>query len=64
MERIMQRTSSRKIGAVLLTASTTAHADRYGVDESMSSSETPFTDFVWGALIIGVIYLIWKKFFG
>lgn len=60
----MQLTNSRKIGAALFTVSTVAHADRYGIDESMSSSETPFTDFIWGALIIGVVYLIWKKFFG
>ncbi len=41
-----------------------AHADRYGIDEAMGESDATLSDMFWGALIIGVGYLIWKKWRG
>lgn len=41
-----------------------AHADRYGVSESMSESDASVSDMFWGALIVGIAYLIWKKLRG
>ena len=50
-------------GAALLI-SICAHADRYGVSESMSESDASVSDMFWGALIVGIAYLIWKKLRG
>lgn len=47
-------------GAALLI-SMRAHADRYGIDEAMGESDATLSDMFWGALIISVGYLIWKK---
>lgn len=41
-----------------------AHADRYGIDEAMGESDATLSDMFWGALIIGIGYLIWKKWRG
>lgn len=41
-----------------------AHADRHGIDEAMGESDATLSDMFWGALIIGVGYLIWKKWRG
>ena len=48
---------------IVLFISTLAWADRYGVNESMSESDASLQDMVWGALIVGVIYWVWKRFF-
>lgn len=50
-------------GATLLL-SMRAYADRYGIDESMGESDASITDMVWGALIVGIGYLAWKKWRG
>lgn len=50
-------------GAALLI-SMRAHADRYGINEAMGESDATLSDMFWGALIISVGYLIWKKWRG
>lgn len=50
----------------MLVCSTQAFADRYGIDEALAdgSSDTNLSDMVWGGVLLVVIYLVWKKFFG
>lgn len=61
----MQKQIKKLCGAgVVLLLSMRAHADRYGIDESLGESDASVSDMFWGALIVGIVYLIWKKFRG
>jgi len=40
-----------------------ALADKYGIDEAMSENTGSISDMVWGGVLIGGIYWLWKKFF-
>ena len=48
---------------ITATAMTHAWADKYGVDDAMGESGATVQEMVWGALIVGVAYWLWKKFF-
>jgi hypothetical protein len=50
--------------AATIVISGRAMADRYGISESMDEGGGSLSDMALGALIVGVIYLVWKKFFG
>ena len=50
--------------AAAIVISGRAMADRYGINESMDEGGGSLSDMALGALIVGVIYLVWKKFFG
>lgn len=51
------------IGAASFSAA--AWADKYGIDEAMSDGGSgDLADAILGGLIIWVIWMVWKKFFG
>ncbi|MDP2005520.1 MAG: hypothetical protein Q8K45_07560 [Rubrivivax sp.] len=52
------------LGLCTMTACGLAWADKYGIDEAMAESGGDLSDMVWGALLFGVVYWLWKKFFG
>ena len=52
------------IPALGLLCAGAALADKYGVDEALSEGAGGLSDMSWGALLVGGIYLIWKKFLG
>lgn len=52
------------LGVCSMSACALAWADKYGVDEALSESSGSLSDMLWGALLIGAIYWLWKKFFG
>ena len=50
--------------SVSVLACPLAWADKYGVDEALAEGGGNLSDMVWGALLIGGAYWLWKKFFG
>ncbi len=53
----------KKIAALTLVIGTSSHAGFGGMGNVEEGSSGDLSDMVWGALIIGAIYLAWKKFF-
>lgn len=50
--------------AVAAIAAFPVLADRYGVDESLAEGSGNLSDMVLGALLVGAVCWLWKKFFG
>lgn len=55
----------KRVTAITLVISTSSHAGFGGMGniESDDGGTGNLSDMVWGALIVGAIYLAWKRFF-
>lgn len=47
-----------------MASSASAWADKYGVNEAIAEGDGDLSDMLWGALLVGGLYWLWKKFFG